>query len=257
MRCIVLRGIFGLACWFAISSGFALDAGGSADTGSDVQTLVQWLLADERNLQGVSFAKVVEAASGHPTIPVDPEKDQKILQRISSVLDETLERCNKQGHAIQGAARINEASSHVEDEMIRLLNEVPGWVAEIPPTASGTLQRSGYPDIRLKVEDGRIFYLDPKLYAPGSRNSSFRTFYYEPKSATNKINDPAVHLLVGIRHNGQPGKNLQLEHWELVDLSGLKIQLKAEFQASNRDLYREEIVVLEKKSPAEDESYEE
>jgi hypothetical protein len=32
----------------------------------------------------------------------------------------------------------------------------------------------------------RVFYLDPKLYAAGSRDSSFRTFYFEPKITTNK-----------------------------------------------------------------------
>ena len=34
---------------------------------------------------------------------------------------------------------------------------------------------------------------------PASRASSFRTFYFEPKVATNKIRDDAVHLILGIR----------------------------------------------------------
>jgi hypothetical protein len=38
----------------------------------------------------------------------------------------------------------------------------------------------------------RVFYVDPKLYAAGSRDSSFRTFYFKPKAAANKVRDDAV-----------------------------------------------------------------
>jgi hypothetical protein len=34
-----------------------------------------------------------------------------------------------------------------------------------------------------------VFYLDPKLYVAGSRDSSFRTFYFEPKKSTNKVRE--------------------------------------------------------------------
>jgi len=36
-----------------------------------------------------------------------------------------------------------------------------------------------------------------KLHAAGSRESSFRTFYFEPRITTNKVRDDAVHLLLG------------------------------------------------------------
>ena len=39
------------------------------------------------------------------------------------------------------------------------------------------MQRSGYPDLRIiDLGSKRVFYLDPKLYATGSRDSSFRAF---------------------------------------------------------------------------------
>src|SRR5260370_10964892 len=38
----------------------------------------------------------------------------------------------------------------------------------------------GYPDLCIiDLESKRVFYLDPKLYAAGSRDSSFRAFYFE------------------------------------------------------------------------------
>ena len=113
----------------------------------------------------------------------------------------------------------------------------------VPRTAAGEEQRSGYPDLRLVLENGDVVYLDPKLYETDSRNSTLRTFYYEPKTSTNKVHDDARHLLVAIPHNGKTGANLHLLGWELVDVSRICVRLKAEFQASNHDMYQKDNVV--------------
>jgi hypothetical protein len=120
------------------------------------------------------------------------------------------------------------------------------------------------PDLRIvDVASKRVYYLDPKLYAARSRDSSFRTFYFEPKLAMNKVHDDAVHFIAGFEHaprdvaaslsRGASGmslntaterrdysKNLpwKFTRWDLVNLADFRVKLKAEFQASNRDLYR-------------------
>jgi hypothetical protein len=116
---------------------------------------------------------------------------------------------------------------------------------DFPLTAEGKLQRSGYPDLRLAdVESKRVFYLDPKLYAAGSRDSSLRAFYFEPKKATNKVRDDAVHFVVGFEHETREKNGLwKFTRWDLVDLSRFTVKLKAEFQGSNRDIYRPEAIV--------------
>ena len=99
------------------------------------------------------------------------------------------------------------------------------------------------------LESKRVFYLDPKLYAAGSRDSSFRTFYFEPKKSTNKVRDDAVHFVVGFEHaprepaSGSPKATWNFTRWDLVDLSRFTVKLKAEFQGSNRDMYRPEAIV--------------
>jgi len=114
---------------------------------------------------------------------------------------------------------------------------------DFPKTASGHLQRSGYPDLRLVDRaTGRVLYLDPKLHAKGSRQSSLRTFYFTPKRETNKVNDDAHHLIVGIEHE-KTGREVSFTRWELIDLSGFRVRLKAEFEGSNKDMYREDAVV--------------
>jgi len=89
---------------------------------------------------------------------------------------------------------------------------------------------------------GRVLYPDPKLNAKGSRQSSLRTFYFTPKRETNKPNDDAHHLIVGIEHE-KTGPEVNFTRWELIDLGGFRVRLKAEFEGSNKDVYREDAVV--------------
>ena len=151
---------------------------------------------------------------------------------------------NEPSHPIHGVGRINEASRFIEDQLMLECNKEDGWSCGIPRTSAGDEQRSGYPDLRLVLEDQSVVFLDPKLFARGSKTSSLRTFYYEPKSTTSKVQDDAHHLLVGVQHNGGEGGQIRFEEWDIVDVSKIKVQLKAEFQASNKDMYRSDTVVL-------------
>ncbi len=151
---------------------------------------------------------------------------------------------NSAASPLREVRRINEASSHFEDAMQAALDASPGFTCAPPKTAAGKLQRAGYPDLRLVDEPtGRVVYIDPKLFARGSRGSTLRTFYFEPKRETNKVLDDARHLIAGIEHDAGATGAWKFLGWELVDLSAFRVRLKAEFQASNRDLYRAEATV--------------
>jgi hypothetical protein len=218
---------------------------------SPVDQLIPWLLDEDRQLRGIPFSEVIFDTTGKRVVPVDRnnEVDQRVIKSISTALNETLKRANAPESPVQSVGRINEVSSHFEDSLRELLNATPGLNCDFPHTADGRVQRSGYPDLRIvDLASKRVFYLDPKLYAVGSRDSSFRTFYFEPKIATNKVRDDAVHLIVGFEHEAR-GKNPEsirgwnFTRWDLVDLSQFKVKLKAEFQGSNRDMYRPEAIV--------------
>jgi len=230
----------GLAILLLCSAGALAAPPADSD---DATELISWLLEDGRNLEGIPFSRVIEASSGRQVIPVNPDSDRVRIETLSGAIGAAIDALNMPANPIHEAGRINEASRHVEDAMRAAINQIPNWSCGIPKTAVGAEQRSGYPDLRIVCDDGRIIYLDPKLFNAGSRASSLRTFYFEPKTKTGKVNDDAIHLLVGVQHNGKRGKDLRLERWELVDLSKLDVQLKAEFQASNKGLYRENAVV--------------
>jgi hypothetical protein len=212
-----------------------------------VDQLIPWLLDEDRQLRGVPFSEVIFDTTGRKVLPFDPknEVDQRVAKQISAACGETMKRLNAAGSAIQNVGRINEVSSHFEDILRELLNSAQGLSCDFPRTAGGKVQRSGYPDLRIvDLASKRVFYLDPKLYAAGSRDSSFRTFYFEPRQATNKVRDDAVHFVVGFEHQAREKAGAwKFTRWDLVDLSQFKVKLKAEFQGSNRDIYRPDAIV--------------
>lgn len=210
---------------------------------SDTTELISWLLKEGRDLKEVPFSQVLTATTGKKIIPVDPASDRPWLDRLGKNLDEVLAALNDPSQGIHKAGRINEASRFIEDRLLVELNREPGWNCAIPRTGAGEEQRSGYPDLRLTMENGEVVFLDPKLYEDGSGTSTLRTFYYEPKTTTNKVHEDARHLLVAVRHNGKTGGDLRLLGWELIDVSRIRVRLKAEFQASNHDMYHQENVV--------------
>jgi hypothetical protein len=212
-----------------------------------VDQLIPWLLDEGGQLRGIPFSEVIFDTTGKRVLPFNAKNqtDQHVVKQISGALDQVVKQMNEPASVIQGIPRINEVSSHFEAMLRDLLNATPGLSCDFPHTADDRVQRSGYPDLRIfDLASKRVFYLDPKLYAAGSRDSSFRTFYFEPKTATNKVRDDAVHFIVGFEH--EPRENTghwKFTRWDLVDLSRFKVKLKAEFQGSNRDMYRPEAIV--------------
>lgn len=238
-----------------------------APTSASIDQLIPWLLNEDRQLRGVAFSEVIFDATGKKVLAFDPrnETDQRVVKQLSAVCDETMKRLNAPDSVIQNVGRINEVSSYFEETLRDLLSSTPGLSCDFPRTIDGKVQRSGYPDLRIvDLASKRVFYLDPKLYAAGSRNSSFRTFYFEPKKATNKVGEDAVHFIVGFEHQASQrsglagerreggatspgsmakGQRWKFTRWDLVDLSYFKVRLKAEFQGSNHDMYRAEAIV--------------
>jgi hypothetical protein len=212
-----------------------------------IDRLIPWLLREGGELRGIPFSEVIQDTTGKSVLAFDAtdETDARVAREISTALNEVMTRLNATDSVIQSIPRINEVSSHFEDLMRKRLNAAPGLECDFPRTIADRMQRSGYPDLRLvDKETGRVYYLDPKLYAAGSRDSSFRTFYFEPKVATNKVRDDAVHFIVGFEHEKKSGNGgWKFTRWDLVDLSKFRVKLKAEFQGSNHDMYRPDAIV--------------
>jgi hypothetical protein len=144
-----------------------------------VDQLIPWLLNEDQQLRGVPFSEVIFDTTGKKMLSFDASNpvDQRVAKAISTACDETIKQLNAPGSAIQHIDRINEVSSHFENSLRELLNATAGMHCDFPLTNDGKPQRSGYPDLRIvDIDSKRVFYLDPKLYAAGGRDSGFRTF---------------------------------------------------------------------------------
>lgn len=215
-----------------------------------VEGLVSTVLNGGGTFTDVPFSSLIETSTGRQVVPINAqdESDALVLAGIERALDAVLERFNRDGSPTSEESRINEVSSYFEKAILEELDRDPDFECDYPRTEEGNLQRSGYPDLLIRhLESGRVIYLDPKLVQNGSLNSSLRTFYFTPKTKTNKVLHDAHHLLVGIEHDGNTG-DWKFLRWHLVDLTRFKVRLKAEFQASNKDLYRPELIVSEGES---------
>lgn len=193
----------------------------------------------------MTLGEVVEATTEKKVLPFPADGDAvatRILAALKSALNTALEEANAANSGARRQARINETSRFFEERLRELLNATPGFQCDWPKTKDGKVQRSGYPDLRLVHQaSGRVVYLDPKVHAEESAESSFRTFYFEPAEGTGKITEDAHHLILGIAHDGKTGQ-WRFTGWKVVDVSQLSLQLKAEFNASNRDMYAPEAV---------------
>ena len=201
--------------------------------------LVRMLMSEDLVNRRFDFATVIEASSGKRVIALD-ESDAVhglVIGAIDGALGELTADHSEPGSPVRQHARINEVSRVFEDGLLVKLDAHPDLACGVPQTRSGKEVRVGYPDLRVEHEpSGAVFYLDPKLVRNDLWDGYFRSFYFEPKEDDLKVEDDAVHLVVGIGHDGDTGA-WQFGEWKIVDLSACRLRLKPEFQASNRELY--------------------
>ncbi|MGA7077048.1 MAG: hypothetical protein WBZ42_11005, partial [Halobacteriota archaeon] len=180
-------------------------------------------------LDKVSFRDVLELTSPYKLQPIDPNQqdDKELIETITKSCRDFLALCNKIKRRFQGA-RINEVSKAIENELVE----------EIRKTGLSTkiLSEQGYPDIELADKHNRVTYLEVKISSK-KKKTGFRAFYY---STGKKITSDARHLLLGLLIAEESDKYWKIEGWTLTDLSKLDVHFKAEFNASNIDMYTKE-----------------
>ena len=135
--------------------------------------------------------------------------------------------------------RANEAGNHMEAFVKAALNDA-GLAAHTPLTTAGKAQEAGYPDVEILGDPP--CYLELKTYSATTANTTQRSFYFSP-SANPKVTHDAPHLLLGyqLERTERDGRTAFVPvHWKLISLQDLEVDLKFEFNQSNRGLYGKE-----------------
>lgn len=188
------------------------------------------------------FPEVIQATTGHRVLAFDTNNPahmdlrRKILQAAALAG----ERARQQGIA---TARANEAGNHLEPIVRQALKDA-GLEARVPVTTAGRAQVAGYPDI--EIAGALPCYLELKIYNAATAGTTQRSFYYSP-SAAPKVTRDALHLLLAfeLEKTTRDGRSvLAPRHWKLITLQNLEVDLKFEFNQSNRGLYGNRAAVL-------------
>lgn len=187
------------------------------------------------------FRDVVKAATGHTILPFD-ETSSRILADIRSWLDQHLSELSNLIE-MDYVGRPNELGNFLERVLLARLDESLSLSVDMPTTEQGHKQAVGYPDgVIVDHSTGQVVYFDVKIFQEKTRTSSLRSFYYQPTNQSKILHD-APHFLVGFVVESLSGDNRPpfiIKDYELVDIYNLEVNFKAEFNASNQDLYGDE-----------------
>ena len=196
-------------------------------------------------LKDIPFPVVIKSLSGYSVMPFNQndDVDRSLLQKLSKAMAKATKKVNEDGIF---SNRPNEVGNQIEPFVRQALNDL-GLTATIPKTKRGVHKSAGYPDIEIKEDNGRITYLECKTYNLKSGDSSQRAFYLSPSEDT-KITVDARHLLVGfeVQLSERSNKPAYVPvRWGLYTLDKLRVQVKYEFNASNKNIYLDEALLAE------------
>ncbi|TES81938.1 MAG: hypothetical protein E3J92_04560 [Dehalococcoidia bacterium] len=196
-------------------------------------------------LKGVPFPVAIKALTGFQVLAFDvsSEQNKRAVKQLSDAAQLGGQEAYKVGIF---TARPNEAGNHIEPFVITALRQV-GLKADKPISKSGKRKAAGYPDIQIEDENSRVIYLDCKTYSTLTKNQTFRTFYLSP-SEDPKITTDAFHFLMSFEINKaeRKGKEAFIPiSWQIYTLDKLLVQVKHEFNASNRELYTKEALLAQ------------
>lgn len=193
-----------------------------------MKNTIRTAIETAQDLQDVSFIDLVETTSDYKLHPLDLNlrEDKELIESLAAAFKHFVAFSNKTGTRFT-AKRINDVSRHIEEVLVEQMHKTK--------LKAKILRKAGYPDIELIDTHNRVSYLEVKISGKKERTSQ-RTFYY---TSGKKIESDARHLLVGLLFSETTDKHWKAEEWELIDLSKLRVGLKAEFNASNIDIYTE------------------
>ncbi len=198
-------------------------------------------------VEDIPFHLAIKALYGRRVIPLDltADKDRDLIGKLSQVAHIAGENAQRRGIF---RSRPNEAGNDIEGFVREALRGV-GFRPETPTTADGTRKAVGYPDIYFKDKYNRHCYLECKTYNRATVYTTMRAFYFSPADkGKSKIIHDAPHIVMSfeIKQIQKAGKRCYIPvAWKLVSIYSMKVGVKHEFNASNKDIYRKDAILAE------------
>lgn len=188
-------------------------SGGSVDDKERLAVLEQSLAQMLKPVRGIPLSVIVKSLAEQQLIQVnkaDPA-DIDILERLEKAI--RLCAAELKSNPMK-RPRPNEVGNDVEAYVMRALPQA-GLTAARPTSKGGLGKATGYPDVLVRDRGKRATYLECKMFAHGSADTTMRSFYLSP-SESFKVSVDARPPAFGVGHGGQPdrwikGLNLRSE----------------------------------------------
>jgi hypothetical protein len=221
---------------FSIVLAFALSLvpDGLADDGSNSRS-ISALAELTKPAKKIAFKEVILATTHRRILDFDTNNPAHVAlhKKLSLAASDAAVKARQDGLF---AVRANEAGNYLEPLVKRALKDA-NLNARTPVTTAGEAQTVGYPDVEILSDPP--CYLELKTYSATTANTTQRSFYYSP-SERPKVTRDALHLLLAyeLEKSERDGKTVFIPvHWKLITLEDLEVDLKFEFNQSNRGLY--------------------
>lgn len=177
-----------------------------------------------KDLGRVDFSELVKCSSNFKIIPVSMKNPEHktIIDLLVKALNNFV-KSNRKATRFTGN-RVNDIGSALEETIRQEILKVK--------MNAEKLKGSGYPDLMI-THNGLTVYVEMK--SSGTKNKdtvNHRLFYY---TSGKKIKTDAVHLLLQIDLTEEKDKIWIVDGWTLRDLIKLKVGLKSEFNANQKD----------------------
>lgn len=196
-------------------------------------------------LENIPFPIAIKAISGYEVIPFNKvDKDDKtLLAKLSEAALIAGKEAKQKGIK---SKRPNEVGNYIEPFVKSALVKV-GLKADTPRTKAGKKQGMGYPDIEVIDLKNRITYLECKTYNLNNIKTTQRAFYFSPSEESCKITANARHLVMSFQIELKSPSIYIPVHWRIYSIDSMVVQVKHEFNADNRQMYRDEALLAEGK----------
>lgn len=196
-------------------------------------------------LKNIPFNLVIESLTGNKVIPYDKENKEhlEVVNLLESAAIKAGKEINRVGITRR---RVDEVGNDIELYVKTALNEF-GLKADTPAGKTGKKKSTGYPDIVFQYKD-TPYYLECKTYSIDNINTTFRSFYLSP-SDDFKVIYNTLHFLLSYEmfiSDNSTGQNIyKAKRYKILSVEKLLTNVKYEFNANNRELYKSEHLIAE------------
>jgi hypothetical protein len=184
------------------------------------------------------FRDVIRAATGHHILPFD-NSARAVVKEVEEWIEANFPILSDHIES-EYQGRPNELGNYLERILMNKLQmALPTIRCEMPRTKAGRAQAVGYPDGVIFSGD-KVLYFDVKIYQAKTKDTTLRSFYYQPTNQS-KIHHDAQHFLIGFEVESLGGSNrspFRIEDYSIVDVYDMNVNFKAEFNTNNRNIYR-------------------